>query len=151
LRPEDVEEVVVTYTPGGYRMTCLPEVERRAPTSVQHAKFSLFYTVACALARGHVNLDDFSPSALADDMVQRLASRVRVEVDPNLGRVIPPGIVRVRLRDGRELAASLEQHDDVGRLAEPLASGPRPVTHSPSPWRSRQAHLARRQRSCRDW
>ena len=48
----------------------------------QHAKFSLFYTVACALARGHVDLSDFTPSALADEVVQRLAARVRVEVDP---------------------------------------------------------------------
>ena len=108
LRSEDVEEVVVTYTPGGYRMTCLPEAERRTPTNVQHAKFSLFYTVACALARGHVDLSDFTPSALADEVVQRLAARVRVEVDPSLGRVIPPGIVRVRLRDGRELAMRVE-------------------------------------------
>ena len=125
LRSEDVEEVVVTYTMGGYRMTCLPEVERRAPTNVQHAKFSLFYTVACALARGHVDLGDFTSSALADEVVQRLASRVRVEVDPNLGRVIPPGIVRVRLRDGRELSMRVEHlrgtPEDPVRFADCVA------------------------------
>jgi 2-methylcitrate dehydratase PrpD len=108
FRSEDVEEVVVTYTPGGYRMTCLPEAERRNPTNVQHAKFSLFYTVACALARGHVDLSDFTLSAVADEVVQWLAARVRVEVDRSLGQVIPPGIVRVRLRDGRELAMRVE-------------------------------------------
>ena len=108
LRAEDVEDIVVTYTPGGYKMTCLPEEERRVPTSLQHAKFSLPYTVACALARGHVDLGDFTAQALADEVVRRLAPRVRVEVDAGLGRVIPPGIVRVRLRDGREVAGRVE-------------------------------------------
>jgi len=61
FRAEDVEEVVVVYGPRGFKMTCQPEAERRLPDSPQHAKFSLYYVVACALARGHVDLEDFTP------------------------------------------------------------------------------------------
>lgn len=99
---EEIDDVVVVYTTGGFNMTCEPAAERRVPVSVQHAKFSLYYNVACALARGHVGLDDFTPEAVADPRVRQLAAMVRVTVDPEMTRLIPPGIVTVRLRDGRK-------------------------------------------------
>lgn len=107
---EDFEDVLVVYTTGGFNITCEPEAERRVPVSVQHAKFSLYYNVACALARGHLSLEDFTPDAVSDPRVRGLAARVRVTVDPALTRVIPPGIVTVRLRDGREFH---ERVDDL--------------------------------------
>lgn len=107
---EDFEDVLVVYTTGGFNITCEPEAGRRVPVSVQHAKFSLYYNVACALARGHLSLEDFTPDAVSDPRVRGLAARVRVTVDPALTRVIPPGIVTVRLRDGREFH---ERVDDL--------------------------------------
>ena len=89
-------------------MTCEPVEERRVPTKVQHAKFSLYYSVACALARGHVGLEDFTPEAIADEKVRRLAAKVNVVVDPEIKRVIPPGIVTVKLRDNRVLQRTVE-------------------------------------------
>jgi 2-methylcitrate dehydratase PrpD len=103
LNPADIVEVSVVYTKGGYNMTCEPLEERRVPSNVQHAKFSLFYNVACALVRGHVNLEDFTPDAIADETVRNLAAKINVLVDPSIQRIIPPGIVTVKLKDGREL------------------------------------------------
>ncbi|MBI4494311.1 MAG: MmgE/PrpD family protein [Chloroflexi bacterium] len=103
LDPSDIVEVGVVYTRGGYNMTCEPLAERRVPNSVQHAKFSLAYNLACALARGHVDLEDFTPQAIADPTVRDLAARVEVLVDPQLTDVIPPGMVSVQLKDGRLL------------------------------------------------
>lgn len=108
LNPSDITEVTVHYTKGGYNMTCEPLEERRVPSRVQHAKFSLYYNVACALARGHVGLEDFTPEAVADETVRDLAAKIDVVVDPNIRRVIPPGIVSVKMRDGRELKRVVE-------------------------------------------
>jgi 2-methylcitrate dehydratase PrpD len=99
---DDIDGVDVVYTAGGHNMTCEP-AERRQPTTSQHAKFSLFYNLACALVRGHVWLQDFTTEAVRDPEVQKLASRIRVEVDPALRDVIPPGNVCLTLRDGRQL------------------------------------------------
>ncbi|MBI3068957.1 MAG: MmgE/PrpD family protein [Betaproteobacteria bacterium] len=99
IRPEDIEEVEVLYGPRGFKMTCEPESERRLPTSVQHAKFSLYYAVASALVRGHVGLEDFTPETVADPQVRMVASRIRVNQDAAL-RGIPGGDVTVRLKQG---------------------------------------------------
>jgi len=108
IDPEEIVDITVRYTKGGYNMTCEPADKRRVPTKVQHAKFSLYYNVACALARGHVGLEDFTPEAIADEDVRSLAAKVNVVIDPEIKRVIPPGIVTVRLRDNRILQRTIE-------------------------------------------
>jgi 2-methylcitrate dehydratase PrpD len=102
LDPAQIAEVVVHYGPRGFKMTCEPEAERRLPTNPQHAKFSLYYNVACALVRGHVGIADFTPEALADETVRAVAAKIRVPIDP-APRSNRPARVIVRLRDGREL------------------------------------------------
>jgi len=102
-----VVEVIAPCTRGGYRMTCEPEAERRLPTVVQHAKFSLYYNVACALVRGHVGLEDFTPEAIADPTVRGLAARIQVPIESQ-PRTTRPGLVMVRLADGRELRREVE-------------------------------------------
>jgi 2-methylcitrate dehydratase PrpD len=97
----DFEEVVVSYPRLGLRMSG-EGAERRKPSTVQHAKFSVYYTVACALARGHVGLEDFTEEALGDSLVREIVAKIRVEVDPALTG-IPPGIVTVKMKDGRQL------------------------------------------------
>jgi len=124
LDPAEIEEVVVQYSARGFKMTCEPERERRLPTQPQHAKFSLYYTVACALVRGKVWLDDFTPEAVADPLVRDVAARIRVEQHPEW-RGMPPGIVTVRLKDGRRLhqevplmAGSVERPFDYAQYAD---------------------------------
>lgn len=102
LRPADIKEVSVVYGARGFKMTCEPENERRLPTKPQHAKFSLYYVVASALARGHVGIEDFTPEAVADPIVRDLCAKIRVEVDPAL-RGIPGGDVTVTLKNGRQI------------------------------------------------
>jgi len=106
--PQEIEEVVVQYSARGFKMTCEPASERRLPTNPQHAKFSLYYMVACALARGKVWLDDFSPEAVADPLARDLAAKIRVEQHPEW-RGLPPGIVTVTLKDGRRLHREVPQ------------------------------------------
>jgi 2-methylcitrate dehydratase PrpD len=107
IDPTEIEEVVVPYTAGGFRMTCEPEAERRLPTNPQHAKFSLYYNVACGLVHGRVGIADFTPEALADEQVRAVAAKIHVPIDPN-PRSNRPARVAVRLRDGREVERGFE-------------------------------------------
>lgn len=71
------------------------------------AQFSIPYTVACALIKGDVFLDDIQPDAIADMQVRSLADRVHVSVDPDLAaKDLLPAALRVHLKDGRDLAAA---------------------------------------------
>jgi len=97
---DQIDRVDVVYTRGGFNMTCEPEADRRTPTNTQDAKFSLYYNVACALARGHVTLADFSPEAVADPGVAALTKKIHVHVDPELTSIIPPGRLTVVFTDG---------------------------------------------------
>jgi 2-methylcitrate dehydratase PrpD len=97
----DIEEVIVRYSRIGLRMTG-EQPERRNPSNVQHAKFSVYYAVACALVRGHVGLEDLTVEAVTDPVIRDIVGKTRVEVDPAFSG-IPPGIVTVKMKDGRQL------------------------------------------------
>jgi 2-methylcitrate dehydratase PrpD len=76
------------------------------PTTPYAAKFSLYYCVACALARGRVRLDDFRSEALEDEAVRRLMAKMSVGLSEELDSYYPqewPARVRVALADGRQL------------------------------------------------
>jgi 2-methylcitrate dehydratase PrpD len=76
------------------------------PTTPYAAKFSLYYCVACALARGRVRLDDFRSEALEDEAVRRLMAKMSVGLSEELDSRYPqewPARVRVVLADGRQL------------------------------------------------
>lgn len=114
---EEIEDIEVRYTKGGFAMTCLPEEDRHYPSLPQHAHFSLYYTVASALLRGHVALEDFRPEAVNDPAIRAVIEKIHVEVDENLPMLLP-GIIRIRMKDGREFSA-YEEHMK-GSAARPV-------------------------------
>ena len=66
-------------------MLAEPVERKRAPETVIDAKFSLFFTVALALVRARVSLDDFDAAALHDADIRALATRVHVPCGPTGG------------------------------------------------------------------
>lgn len=75
IRPEAVQSVRLTGHPIN-TMLAEPVAQKQAPATAIDAKFSLPFTVATALCRGSVTLDDFRPAALSDAGVLALAQRV---------------------------------------------------------------------------
>ena len=79
------------------------------PTNGLDAKFSAEYTIACALARGHVHLQDLSDDAVNDTIVQSLLRKVRVEIATERDALeplfSPHDLLSVRLTDGTTLDA----------------------------------------------
>lgn len=74
--PAEIDEIRVRT----FR-TALDVTGIRDPRNPYQAKFSLPFCVALALIRGRVGLDDFTPTALADQAVRDLAGRVVLEED----------------------------------------------------------------------
>lgn len=85
LSPEDVayvvagvSKVVETQTGFVYR-----------PGTVLNAQMSLRYCIAVAVLDGKAYLEQFSEERIKEDRVCDLASRVRVEIDPDMDAVYP--------------------------------------------------------------
>lgn len=103
------------------RMLAEPTTQKQRPATAIDAKFSLPFTVAVALQRGTVTLDDFSPAALQDETTLALAARVRYAVSealPDKGIETLRAGMTIRMQDGRSFALE---------IAEPLGSERRPL------------------------
>lgn len=104
LAPEEIADVVVTVPAAGVSLVLEPAGAKRAPRSDYEGKFSLQYSVASMLVRGHVAVSDFSDEAIADPAVLAVAEKVRYETPdyPTYPQAFPGG-VRVTLADGTTL------------------------------------------------
>jgi 2-methylcitrate dehydratase PrpD len=101
LSPDEIADVLVTVPEAGVSLVLEPEDKKKLPRSDYEGKFSLQYSVASMLIRGHVSVSDFSDEAIADPAVLAVAEKVRYETPeyPTYPQAFPGG-VRVRLADG---------------------------------------------------
>jgi 2-methylcitrate dehydratase PrpD len=110
--PQTVAKIQARVNQGAFNVVCQPLEQKRNPSSTREALFSLPYTVASALTRGHVSLEDFTDEALQEKEVRALANRVTAMVDKEIeekyGRIIGPAVVEVILRDGRTLSRRVD-------------------------------------------
>jgi 2-methylcitrate dehydratase PrpD len=104
--PDEIEDVLVTVPEAGVSLVLEPVADKRAPRSEYEGKFSLQYSVASQLVRGHVAVADFTDEAIADPAVLAVAAKVRYETRdyPTYPQAFPGGIV-VRLADGTAFEA----------------------------------------------
>lgn len=100
LDGEAIEEVRVGVSAQAPRLLVYDR-----PRTGNEGRFSAQYTVAAALQRGRVGLDDFTDAAVADPEVATLMDRVDVVVDD-------------RHRDGTQYPASVRVRTVSGRLVE---------------------------------
>jgi 2-methylcitrate dehydratase PrpD len=104
LSPDEIDSVVVTVPAAGVSLVLEPEDAKKTPRSDYEGKFSLQYSVASMLVRGHVAVTDFSDEAIADPAVLAVARKVQYETPeyPTYPQAFPGG-VRVTLADGSTL------------------------------------------------
>jgi 2-methylcitrate dehydratase PrpD len=110
LRPQlaqrlgDIQEVVAEI--GQWQAAML---RSSVPANALDAKFSGEFAIACALARGHVDLRDLTDDRVNEPDVQQLLRKVRVvplaERDAKEPLFSPADFLTVRLRDGSALNA----------------------------------------------
>jgi aconitate decarboxylase len=98
----DVQEVVAQI---GQLQAAMLRSSR--PATGLDAKFSAEFTIACALVRGHVDLQDLTDARVNEPDVQQLLRKVRVlplaERDAQEPLFSPSDVLVVRLRDGSVL------------------------------------------------
>ena len=120
LRPGDIAGADAVVSPF-FRDLVEPPSRKRRPETAIDAKFSIPFTVAAALRDGRVTLDSFAPEALRDPGVLELAARVEHRIEPSWPTSeATRGDLRLRLRDGRELAMSVK--DPLGHFANPMSA-----------------------------
>lgn len=117
---EEIESVECRVPAGQVPIVCEPRAAKLRPRTPYDAQFSLPYSLAAALIDGRVDLDTYEPRLLADPGRLALAARVSHAIDPDspFPRGGFPGLVRIRLRDGRVLEDRVP--DGRGGLACPL-------------------------------
>jgi len=111
---ENIEAIEVTTSQLGKDI-----LNYEDPDGELECKFSMHYTVAAALARGKVGLDEFEEESINDQSIQQLRSRVQYVVDDELPYDSSKATVRVKLSDG----TVSEEHvnHDPGSKANPLS------------------------------
>ena len=104
LTADEIEDVVVTVPEAGVSLVLEPAAQKQAPRSEYEGKFSLQYSAASMLVRGHVGVGDFTDEAIADSAVLAVARKVRYETQeyPTYPQAFPGG-VRVTLTSGETL------------------------------------------------
>lgn len=100
IRPENVD--TITIRTGQNAGDLLEPLERkRQPRSVPDAQFSIPYTVATAIVKRKVSIDDFTPEAIHNTDVLQIAQKVNACILPELTRrQVEPAIVEIRTKDG---------------------------------------------------
>ena len=106
LKPEQITKVTVaTSTMGatqcGFDASGAPKT---APSTPGAAQFSYPFTVATAIVRRRVSLQDFTEDAIRDPELSMIARRVTTRVDPGkdaLPMLYPPADVTIETVDGR--------------------------------------------------
>ncbi len=104
LRADEIADVVVTVPEAGVSLVLEPADRKKAPRSEYEGKFSLQYSAASMLVRGHVAVGDFTDEAITDPEVLAVARKVRYEtpVYASYPQAFPGG-VRVTLTSGETL------------------------------------------------
>ncbi len=106
LTPDEIADVVVAVPAAGVSLVLEPAAQKVRPRSEYEGKFSLQYSVASMLVRGHCSVADFTDEAIADPAVLAVAGKVRYETReyPTYPQAFP-GATLVRLTDGTVLEA----------------------------------------------
>jgi len=99
IKPADIEDIKLIISPSPLNIAlCEPLETKRSPRTAIDAKFSIPFTVALASVRGGVTQRHFTPHALADPEVLKVAQKVAYELDSKLEPM--EGLVELKTKHG---------------------------------------------------
>jgi 2-methylcitrate dehydratase PrpD len=104
------------------RLVGSPREARLRPDSAPGAQFSLPYTVAAALRRGRLFLEEIAPEAYTSESILALAEKVFVEPDPAMRTDLVVGRTEIEIEaDGRPAWRQAVDHP-LGGATRPLSA-----------------------------
>ena len=111
LAPGDIARVRVGVLEAGWSIVAEPEAEKRRPTSIVDAQFSMPYAAAVAVLHRAAGTRQFRPDAIASPDAAAFMDRVECYRSERLEAIFPqhwPAEVEVELTDGRVLREYVE-------------------------------------------
>jgi 2-methylcitrate dehydratase PrpD len=98
---------------------CEPLDVKRAPRNIVDAQFSVPWTVATALVKGKVTLEDFTPGAIQKKEILNVSSKVTGYLVEEMSRHgVGPGKVTIIMQDGKEYSELVEHC--LGSVERPM-------------------------------
>jgi 2-methylcitrate dehydratase PrpD len=150
LKPDGIETVELRMSEANWKLVGRPY--GAGVDSMVDAQFSAAYSFARALTDGRLGPKAYERPAITQPDVVRLATRVRVAIDPGIPKdAMDPVTIRVVLRDGRSLdrsgttAKSMSEREILEKLRGCLEFGGYPLSAA-----ERLLELALRIDSARD-
>lgn len=108
IQPQDVEGITIFKSPAA--VNAEGGESKRQPKNVVEAQFNVPFTVATALVRRRVSLGDFSPEAIKDPAVLRIAEKVNVVGFAEFGPInFHPAITEIRTKTGEIYSRRIEE------------------------------------------
>jgi 2-methylcitrate dehydratase PrpD len=118
IKVNQIREIIAVGGQSGYGL-CQPIEIKRAPRTIVDAQFSLPYTIATALVRGKVTLEDFTDESIKRENILEVAKKVNGQLDDSLTRHgVSPGKVTIVMNDGTEYSEFVE--DWLGSIGNPM-------------------------------
>jgi len=123
ISPDQVETITLIVGQFAQQHLCEPLEQKRKPFATKNALFSLPFSVATAIVRRALVIDDFLPPNLDNPEILHLAERICYRYDPdydsNVRAVMPPGMVEICTRNGR--IHSLRREIAYGHPQNPIS------------------------------
>lgn len=110
ISPDDIKKVILKTN--SYGLTLCGGENKIIPQSVPDAQFSYFYTVATALLKRKVFIEDFNEEAIKNEKVLAMAKRIMVIGDPEKDKiesVLSPIDIEIETLDGKHYYKSIEK------------------------------------------
>jgi 2-methylcitrate dehydratase PrpD len=118
VRPEDISRITVFNDDAKYFLVH-PLEKRRKPETPVDSQFSIPWAVAAVFARGRAGIGEFTEAAIKSHDILDISSRIRVEVDRNVGEHnIKAARIELLTKQGRLLVGEFQAA--VYDIAAPL-------------------------------
>lgn len=110
IAAEEVESILISCGEGTYGLLGAPLEVKAKPRNFVDSQFSLPWGVATAVARKRAAIEDFTEVAIHSQDIMDVASKIMVEIDPNLSRAneMEPTRVRITMKDGKVYAEQVD-------------------------------------------
>ena len=119
IKAEQVREIMAYAGESTYEICVVPPEVRRSPRNIVDAQFSVPWTIAAALVKGKVSLEDFTEEAIKNEEILKISRKVTGQLDPKLSRHgVEPGRVTIVMKDGVEYTEEVEHPQ--GSLERPM-------------------------------
>jgi len=118
IKADEVKEIKVHGGQSAFGL-CEPLDVKRSPRNIVDAQFSVPWTVATALVKGKVTLEDFTPSAITGAGILKISNKVTGYLVEEMSRHgVGPGKVTIILNNGREYSELVEHC--LGSVERPM-------------------------------